>query len=185
MGAQKLLVPLNGATLLERALAAAGDFPAVAVVAPELARFVAPRPGLTVIVNHEPERGMAYSLALADAAVSDRAAALVVLLADTPFVDAALVRRVLGSLGSADVAYPVRAGIAGHPVAFGPRPRAEIAGWGEGDSLRRLRDDPRWERREVPETSDAPFLDVDTPAEAERARELAAGMEPTSLPPKS
>jgi molybdenum cofactor cytidylyltransferase len=185
MGEQKLLLPLNGATLLERALDAARDFPAIAVVAPELASLVVPRAGLQIVINNEPERGMAHSLALADAAVGDRATALVVLLADTPFVDAALVRRVVASLGSADVAYPVRAGNPGHPVAFGPRPRAELARWGDGDSLRRLRDDPRWDRREVPETGEAPFLDVDTPAEAERAREFAAEMEPARLPPKS
>jgi molybdenum cofactor cytidylyltransferase len=185
MGAQKLLLRLNGASLLERALEAAHDFPAVAVVAPSLAAHVAARPGLRVVLNDKPERGMAYSLALADATIEDRQAALAVLLADTPFVDSALLRRVIAALGSADVAYPVRAGQPGHPVVFGPRPRAELAGWGTGDSLRRLRDDRRWRRSELPVADDAPFVDVDTPGDAALAEERAAEMEPSTPAPKS
>jgi molybdenum cofactor cytidylyltransferase len=179
MGAQKLLLDLGGRTLLERALAATSAFPTVAVVAPELTPHVPKRPDLIVVVNDQPERGMTRSLALADAAVLEREAALVVLLADTPLVDEALVRRIIEARGEADVAYPVRAGIGGRPVVFGPRPRAEIANFlEEGDTLRLLRDDPRWRRVEVEIDDDAPFLDVDTPEELARARELVAWLEP-------
>ena len=132
---------------------------------------------MSVIVNAEPERGMARSLALADAAIADRSAALAVLLADTPFVDAALLERVAASLGDSDVGYPVRAGRPGHPVVFGARPRAALAGWPEGDTLRDLRDDPRWRRVEISVAGEAPFLDVDSPNDFERAAS-AAGLEP-------
>ena len=178
MGAQKLLLELGGRTLLERVLAAASAFPTVAVIAPDLAAEVPKRPDLTVVINDQPERGMTRSLALADAAVPEPEAALVVLLADTPLVDAALVRRIVEARGEADVAYPVRAGIGGRPVVFGPRPRAQIASLEEGDTLRLLRDDPRWHRVEVEIDDDAPFLDVDTPEEFDRARELVARLEP-------
>jgi molybdenum cofactor cytidylyltransferase len=185
MGAQKLLLRFNGTSLLERALEAARDFPSVIVVAPSLTNHVEARPGLQIVVNDEPERGMARSLALADAAITDRQATLAVLLADTPFVDATLLRRVIDALGSDDVAYPVRDGQPGHPVVFGPRPRAELAGWGDGDSLRRLRDDPRWRRRELPVAGDAAFLDVDTPDDAALVAERAGEMEPSTPAPKS
>jgi len=168
MGAQKLLVDLCGRTPLERALAAASAFPTIAVVAPDLALHVAKNPNLSVIVNARPERGMAHSLALADAAVLDPDAALVVLLADTPLVDEALVRRIAEARGEADVVYPVRAGIGGHPVVFGPRPRSAIASLEESGTLRGLRDDPRWRRVEVAIDTDGPFLDVDTPEEFAR-----------------
>jgi molybdenum cofactor cytidylyltransferase len=184
MGAQKLLVAVEGVTLLERALGAAAGFPAVAVVAPSLAGHVGVRPGLTVVVNPEPERGMTRSLALADAAIADRDAALAVLLADTPFVDAALLARVAAALGHADVAYPVRDGRPGHPVVFGARPRAALAGWPEGDSLRALRDDPGWRRVEVPVKDDGPFLDVDTPSDLARAVDRAR-LEPPARTPGS
>ena len=184
MGTQKLLLPVDGASLLERALHAAAGYETVAVLAPSLAARVAPRPGLTVTINAEPERGMTRSLALADAAVADREAALAVLLADTPFVTGALLATVAAALGDADVAFPVRAGRPGHPVVFGPRPRAELAGWPEGDSLRTLRDDPRWRRVTVHVDDDAPFLDVDSPADLELARERGA-LEPLARSPGS
>ncbi|MBC5811000.1 MAG: nucleotidyltransferase family protein [Candidatus Eremiobacteraeota bacterium] len=181
MGAQKLLLPFEGTPLLGRAIAAAEGFPALAVVSPPLAAHVPSH--VRTIVNAEPERGMAHSLALADATILDRQAALVVLLADTPLVDAALVRRVVAARADRDVAYPVRDGRGGHPVVFGPRVRAELAAAPEGDSLRRLRDDPRWSRAEIAVSSNAPFTDVDTPEDF--ARLAALVVEPGSAKAKS
>jgi molybdenum cofactor cytidylyltransferase len=174
MGSQKLLLSLDGVPLLQRALAAAAAYRTIAVVSPELVDAIAARAGLMVVVNPEPERGMTRSLALADASIADREAALAVLLGDTPFVDAPLLARMAAALGEADVAYPVRDGRPGHPVIFGPRARAQLAAWPEGDSLRSLRDDPRWRRVEVAIEDDAPFLDVDSPADWSRAAERAA-----------
>jgi CTP:molybdopterin cytidylyltransferase MocA len=185
MGAQKLLLPVGGTTMLARAFAAAGEFETIVVIAPSLAGHVANRAGLCVLINEQPELGMAHSLTLADAAIVDREAALVVLLADTPLVDAALVRRVIDARGDADVAYPVRDGIAGHPVVFGPRVRAELAALERGDTLRRLRDDPRWRRVGLPARDDAPFLDVDTPEDFAKADAALGKMEPLGSEAKS
>jgi molybdenum cofactor cytidylyltransferase len=168
MGRQKLLLQVDGRSLLARALDAAAVFPSVVVVSPELADRVPAAPGRTVVVNAEPQRGMTHSLALADAAVADPEAALVVLLADTPFVDRALVRRVAAALGDADVAYPVRDGVPGHPVAFAAAVRPRIQRLADGDTLRRLRDDPALQAVAVAVTSDGPFVDVDTPADYHR-----------------
>jgi len=168
MGRQKLLLSVAGTPLFERAVAAAAAYPRVVVASPEVAPHVRAAAGLTVIVNAAPERGMAHSLALADAAIEDRDAALVVLLADAPLVDATLIARIVAALGDADVAYPVRDGVPGHPVVFGPRPRAEIARLPDGDTLRELRSDPRWTCVTVPETGERPFADVDTPSDFAR-----------------
>jgi CTP:molybdopterin cytidylyltransferase MocA len=171
MGTQKVLLPLDGATLLERALLATAAYPRILVAGPAVAAAVLPRTGLRVIVNDAPERGMTHSLRLADAE-ADSDAALAVVLADTPYVDADLVRRIFESLGDADVAYPVRAGTPGHPVVFGPRPRRAHAALADGDTLRGLRADPRWRRVEVEIADDRPFVDIDTPADIERARSM-------------
>jgi molybdenum cofactor cytidylyltransferase/nicotine blue oxidoreductase len=174
LGLPKTALRLGTATLLERALAACGAYERIVVAAAANAAEVPA--GVRTIVNDAPERGMTHSLRLADAAVADRDAALVVLLADTPFVDATLVARVLAARGAADVAYPVRAGRPGHPVVFGPRPRALIAALPDGDTLRTLRADPRWTRVEVDVADERPFLDVDTPEDVERARAALAGL---------
>jgi molybdenum cofactor cytidylyltransferase len=173
MGAQKLLLPVGGRTLLQRALDAASAYPTIVVVSPALAVCVLPAPQRRVVVNDAPERGMSHSLALADALVDDPAAALVVLLADTPGVDGALVDRMIGALGGVDVAYPVRDGVPGHPVVFGPRARQSIADLPDGDTLRTLRDDPRFRRAAIALASEAAFVDVDTPEDYHRVTALA------------
>ena len=170
MGEPKLLLDVAGASLFSRALAAAAGFPRIVVASPELAAHLREEPGTRVVVNDAPERGMTHSLALADAAASDPDAALVVLLGDTPLVDRELVRRVVAALGEADVAYPVRDGVPGHPVVFGPRARAAIAGLPDGDTLRTLRADVRLTRVELAWTGDGPFADVDTRADLDRLR---------------
>ncbi len=165
MGAAKAALRLGETTLLERALEAARGRRTALVLPPALAHRWAARENRLIVVNAAPERGMTRSLALADAALGEPASALVVLLVDTPLVDAALVERVVEARGDADVCYPVREGRPGHPVVFGPRPRAELAAWPEGDTLRALRADPRWRRVELAIEDDAPYLDLDTPSD--------------------
>lgn len=183
MGAQKLLLPLAGRTLLERALDAAAACPTIVVVSPALATRVPPAtPRTRIVVNDAPERGMSHSLALAAALVDDPAAALVVLLADTPCVDGKLVDRMVAALGDNDVAYPLRDGVPGHPVVFGPRAREAIADLPDGDTLRALRDDARFRRIVVGSSDDAPFLDVDTPDDYRRVRALTQPGDETERP---
>jgi len=169
MGRPKVSLIVRGRTLLERALDAAAHHPTVVVVgslptsAHELLEERARTSDVRVIVNDAPEFGMSRSLSLADAAVPDRSHALAVLLVDTPFVDAHILARVAAARAESDVAYPVRDGVPGHPVIFGPRAREFIAALAAGDTLRRLRDDPRLRRVRVALEDDAPFVDVDTP----------------------
>lgn len=169
MGRSKATLTVAGRTLLERAFAAVAGYKTVIVASGRVAETAATLADanrthdFAIVRNDAPELGMSHSLALANAAIGARDAALVVLLVDTPFVDSGVVRRVIDARGDADVAYPVRAGIPGHPVVFGPRARAAIGALPPGDTLRALRDDARWRRVTLEWSGDEPFLDIDTP----------------------
>ena len=75
MGRQKLLEPIDGRSLIQRALDASAAWPTVVVASDAVAAALAAAPartGLRVVRNDEPERGMNHSLALADAAIDAR-----------------------------------------------------------------------------------------------------------------
>ena len=176
MGIAKLALDVGDATLLDRALRATAAYERVVVVSVGL---VLPREAgvrcasTTYVVNDAPERGMARSLRLANAAVP-AGHALAVVLADMPFVDADLIATVIAARGESDVAYPVRDGVPGHPVVFGPRAREAIARLPDGDTIRTLRADPQLRRVEIPIADDRPFIDVDTVADLASARAAIA-----------
>lgn len=155
----KLLHPLPGGTLLERAIRACGDFPCVAVCSPQV-RSRARELGAETVLNEHPERGMAYSLQLANERIGIEQR-IAVLPADLAYIEAEHLARIAAAL-RADVVYPVRAdGTPGHPVIFSPRARARIAGLESGAAIRALRDDPQLSRRTIPVEEAWPFRDVD------------------------
>jgi molybdenum cofactor cytidylyltransferase len=165
-GAQKLLMSFRGRPLIEYAIAAARRWRPVLVAGAEVARVLRDRDDITLVVNPEPQRGMAHSLALADAAISP-SDALVVLLGDKPLVTEALIAELCAALAEADVAYPVhaRSGAPGHPVLFAARTRRRIATLPDGDTLHVLREDPLLVRHALRSEDEGAFFDVDTRAE--------------------
>jgi molybdenum cofactor cytidylyltransferase len=176
MGRPKLLERIGGQTLIARALTASAGHPVVVVasaaVAAELAAAALP-PGVRLVRNDAPERGMNHSLALADAAIAP-GEAIAVLPADMPDCDAAAVARVAAAYdAAADVVVPRAGERFGHPVVFGPAARALIAGLGDGDGLHRVRDDATLRRRVVDVADPRAFDDIDTDADlaARRARD--------------
>ncbi len=164
-GSNKLTHPQpDGDTLLARALRACGDRPIVAVCLPETAAALVDTRA-RVIVNHDPDRGMAHSLALADAAI-DPHETLAVLPADLACVEPADIDAIVAALGDADVAFPRRDdGTPGHPVLFSPLARRGIAGLPDGDTIRELRDRTDLRQAIVGRENAGPFVDVDTPAD--------------------
>lgn len=161
MGAQKLLMLFRGRPLVEYAVDAVRAWSPLVVASPEVAQHLGEG---DVILNDAPERGMAHSLALADAALPSEIA-LIVALGDKPLLDAGLVERLCVLAGDADVVYPVhaRTGEPGHPVIFSARARTKIGTLPDGDSLRVLRDDPSLVRRTLACEDAGAFFDVDTP----------------------
>jgi|SRR5579872_1148485 len=179
MGGEKLSKSFREGTILDAVLEACADFPTVVVGSQALIDAV-PRlraaryarddnEGLSVLVNAEPERGMAHSLRLANAVVSaDHPIA--VLLGDKPLVSAGLVERMIGELGENDVAYPVRGGTPGHPVVFSPFARALIVALRDGDTIYMVRDHDMLARRPVEIDDEGAYVDIDTQEDYRRLR---------------
>ena len=190
MGGEKLSKSFRDGTILDAVLDACGDFPTV-VVASEGAIEAVPRlraaryarddnegaryarddneGTFRVLVNTEPERGMAHSLRLANAVVSaDHPIA--VLLGDKPRISTGLVERMIGELGENDVVYPVRAGTPGHPVVFSPFARALIVALRDGDTIHMVRDHEMLTRRSIEIDDEGAYVDIDTEEDYRRLR---------------
>ena len=164
-GAQKLLHPLRGGdTLLERAIRASGEYPAIVVTSSALRERVEAL-GARAIVNDEPERGMAHSLRLANEAI-DPAHTIAVLPADLLLIEPADVHAVVEASMGRDVTYPVRADATpGHPVVFSARARTFIAQLADNTPIARVRDRDDLVRLMLVTDDAWPYLDVDTPGD--------------------
>jgi molybdenum cofactor cytidylyltransferase len=160
MGGEKLSKPFRDGTILDAVLEACADFPTVVVASPGVPLDVLP-PNVQIVINSEPERGMAHSLRLANAVVPAEHP-IAVLLGDKPLVNAKLVERMIGELGENDVAYPVRAGKPGHPVVFSTFARALIIALADGDTIHMVRDHDMLTRRLVEIDDEGAYVDVDT-----------------------
>jgi len=163
MGTQKLLLPIDGMPLIERTIAAAADWPVVVVAGDEVAHALGAT-SLCIVRNAAPERGMAHSLALGNAVVPD-GEPIAVLLADLPDITPTAIAAAIDAYdNTVDVVVPRCEDRFAHPVVFGPRARAGIAALPDGDTIKRLRDDPRLRRRIV-EVGRCALTDIDTPDE--------------------
>ena len=162
MGGDKLLRPFGDATILDAVLGACAAWPTVVVTSAAIAELLVPDSNDTVLVNQAPQRGMAHSLRMANRAIEpDRPIA--VLLADKPLVTADLIGHVLDALDpDVDVVFPVRGGVAGHPVVFSVRARTFVNTIPDGDTLQKLRDDPRLVRRPLEIEDEGAYVDIDT-----------------------
>ena len=175
-GRNKLTLEFDGETLLERAIRACGENPIAVVCSPDLAAALASK-GLTTIVNDRPERGMAYSLRLANARVAPQMR-LAVLPADLALIEPEHVAGLVALSEGFDVTFPRRAnGTPGHPVIFSPAARERMAELPDGDTIRRLRDCAQLSRNVIRVEQPWPYLDVDresdlphVAAERQRAR---------------
>ena len=165
-GRQKLLLAFRGKTLVEYAIAAAQAWNPIVVAGPEVARYLAGRSDVEVIVNDEPARGMSHSLALANDAVAEDDA-LIVVLGDKPLVSAALIKMVCDAAENADVVYPTYENVPGHPVWLSPKARRRIGELPPGDTLRTLRDRRELGHRAVPTADRGATFDIDTLEEFE------------------
>ena len=165
MGFDKAVTPLALRSPLSRIAEALGRR-SVFVVVPfrlseDAARMV---PSARIVINCEPELGMAHSLHLALALI-ERKSPFGVLLGDMPSMTEATIDRTEALLhGDVDVAFPVDpAGTPGHPVLFSARARSVVEALPSGDTLRSARDDASLQRATWCCADRSAFLDLDVP----------------------
>ena len=165
MGAQKLLMNVRGVPMLDRVLDACRDFETIVVSSPEVSPHIRLRPRMKVVQNSRPELGMAHSFEIANGAVPPEHA-LLVFLGDKPLVTTTLANTIAqrGLESQADVCFPERDGVGGHPVYFSPRARTRLEVT-TGDSLQGLRDDPELARVGVPIDDEGAYDDVNDPVQ--------------------
>ncbi len=179
MGENKLLVKLGGETVLRRAVRtarAAGLDPVCVVVGEEPERLLGELPGLDVVpvVNPEPGRGMSRSLREGIAALPDDVAGAAVLLADMPFVTAAMVRAVVDAAGDAAMAAASYEGVVAPPYFYRRALFAELLEL-DGDGCGKRVYKRHQAEAAVVFLPAAALADLDVPADVERARELLGG----------
>jgi len=169
MRTPKATLVLNGVRLVDLAVSALGGggcSPVFAVV-----RADVEVPGATLVVNPDPDRGMASSLELAvDAAAQAGAAALLVTLVDMPGIDAASVLAVREAYLPERIAMAAFGDRAGHPVAMSlERWREALAMAGADEGARALLAARQELIDLVPVTGDP--SDLDTPEQLSEWRE--------------
>lgn len=177
MGRPKQLLDWGGRPLVraaaEQALAA-GLTPAVAVVGAHAAEVTAALDGLPLQIAHCPEyaSGQSASLRAGVAALGPEVGAAVVLLADQPFVTAAIIGALAEAWrsGGAQIVAPVYRGTRGNPVLFGRALFAELLAVTGDQGARAVVAADRARVRLLPFDDDRPLADIDTPEEYERLR---------------
>jgi probable phosphoglycerate mutase len=185
MGAFKPLLEVDGRTLLERAVgvfkgAGVGDVVVVAGHRRDEVAAVAARAGARVITNPGYDQGMFSSLRMGMLGLDPGVTRFFVLPADVPLVRPETIGRLLrqGRVargGAAEVVYPLRAGVEGHPPLLGGALRAEIRAADPPGGLRELLLGHAAASAVVEVDDPGVLLDADTPEDLARIRGLVAG----------
>lgn len=180
MGRNKVLIEIEGQTLLRRAVLrslAAGVDPVLVVIGHEAERVRRELDGLAcrAVLNPEHARGMNTSLSAGVGALPPEASAAVVLLADMPLVDEAMIRAVVErhAATGAPLVTARYGDVTAPPTLYARSLFPELLG-GEGEG--RGREVVRRHRAEAAWVDFAPALlaDLDVPDDLRRAR-LAVG----------
>ena len=177
MGANKLLLPFAGSSVIARVVDAHLGAPAasvIVVVRPRDSRLREALGGRRVVFVENPDAGgdMLSSLRCGLRALPVSAETVVVSPADQPSLEPGLVRRMLAAFHErgAGILVPVHEGRRGHPVVFAARYQNELLTSHDGIGLRGLLQHHAAAVIEWPTADAAVREDLDTPADYELAR---------------
>jgi len=176
MGRNKLFLPLGGTTVLRRAVGTARDAgldPVLVVLGHESDRALAELAGLrcTPVENAEFARGMNTSVRAGISAVPEDASGAVLMLADMPFVTAAMLRALVDRYRAAEAPLVVSTygDVLAPPILYGRPLFGELRAL-DGDGCgKRVVKAHRADAIEV-EWPPSALTDLDVPEDLERVR---------------
>ncbi|HEX9565511.1 MAG TPA: NTP transferase domain-containing protein [Gemmatimonadaceae bacterium] len=170
-GAQKLLVPFAGSTVIRAVVdtvVSCGVDYIVVVVGPQSdgVRSALGGPPVVWVVNQEPSRGLSSSVAAGVGALPPNVGAALVVLGDQPTLSPVVVRTIMESwrTGAGPIVAPRYRGVRGNPVLFDAAMFSALAALeGEHGARDLIAAEPS--RVTMVDVSEPPPLDVDTPSD--------------------
>lgn len=169
MGRLKQLMSLGSSTMVEQALdnLLASRVSEIIVVlgheAEEVKRKIADRPAKTV-VNPIYQKGMGTSIAAGLKLVDSQAQAVLLALADQPFVDSQTIDRLVEEFQAHEkgIAIPTYRGRRGHPVIFSMKYKAQLSGLTSDIGGREIIKEHPADVLEVAVDCEGVIIDIDT-----------------------
>jgi molybdenum cofactor cytidylyltransferase len=176
MGAEKILLPFGGSTMLGAVLeklSGAGVSAVVVVLRDDLpeARRIAEAAGARVRINPDPDAEMLVSIRLGVEILLPDTDALFVWPADHPAVDPRTLRRLLPGATRDSALLPIHGGRRGHPALVGADLLAGIADIPANEGLRWLWRDRADAVREIEVSDPGVIENLDDPDAYRRARD--------------
>lgn len=177
MGKLKQLMPLGEESILEHSLdnllsSRVGEVILVLGSEAETVRKkVAARP-VRITVNPDYRQGMSTSIARGLGSVSDSAGAVMLALADQPFIDSRVINRLIDEFDTHNkgIVVPVYQGRIGHPIIFAIKYRGELLGLSGDTGGKEIIDRHPDDVLEVSVDSEDIHIDIDDMVSYEREK---------------
>jgi len=169
MGKPKLLMPIGKSTVLEQAIdnllnsRVSETIVVLGYKAEEVRLKIATKP-VKIAVNPDYQQGMSTSIATGLKLVDDRATAVMLALADQPFIDGKIIDRLIQQFQThkKGIVIPVYQGRRGHPIVFAIEYKTELLGLKGDVGGREITQEHPDDILEVAVSSPGINIDIDT-----------------------
>ena len=141
--------------------------------AERVAERIADRP-VRIVVNPAYREGMSASIARGVELVDDRARAIMLALADQPFIDCHIIDCLIDEFDTNNkgIVVPVYKGRSGHPVIFNAKYKEELLALGSQGQARDIKNSHPEDVLRVVVNSEKVIVDIDTVQDYERAQRI-------------
>ena len=174
MGAQKLLLPFGGQTIIGHIMdqvgAAVDHLYVVVSHRSDLVSRALEGKSVVVVTNPDPQGDMLSSVRTGLRSLPGNCQAVLVALGDQPAIQVELIERMVSTfeVGKRGIVVPVYNGKRGHPILFSSRYIAEISAGYDGVGLRGLLEAHPDQIDELPASSPSVLSDMDKPEDYQR-----------------